>query len=197
MASIMSSKIVLKSNELIETASKSMEEYQFPENGANGVGIIVSDTGVIILIILYFIEHEPNICRSKLEYYLLLLDRKCFEANGTLLFHWSLKNGRIKKFKSFIKFMEWKELICLKGEYSFKLTDKGKALRVHYAKLINIAHWVEEILCELEHKTAWQIKSVTLQAKPSQKYLDALDNISNLINATNTEQFKLHSLLDR
>lgn len=95
----------LKSNALIGMASKHMERYRFPEEDTVEVGMIPADTGVIVLIILYFIENEPNICRSKLEYYLLLLDRKCFKQTDVLLFSWYLKNGRIPNFKRFIEFM--------------------------------------------------------------------------------------------
>ena len=89
----------LKSNSIIGRASQHMEQYRFSEEEAREVGMIPADTGVIILIILYFIEHEPNINRSKLEYYLLLLDRKCFEQQGVLLFCgiWNTAGYRISK----------------------------------------------------------------------------------------------------
>ena len=60
-----------KSNALIGMVSQHMKPYRFSDNEAKEVGMHPEDTGVIVLLILYFIEKEPTISRSKLEYYIL------------------------------------------------------------------------------------------------------------------------------
>ena len=171
----------IKSNALVGMVSKHMENYRFSQVEAAEVNMTPEDTGVIILIILYFIEHEPKICRSKLEYYLLLLDRKCFLDRAVLLFNWSLKNGRIRNFKRFIEFMIQKQLICLKGSYSFELTEAGKTLSRFYAELVNIKHWLDEILHDFKYKTAKQTEAEVIYAKCDKQYMTALSNVSNVI----------------
>lgn len=170
----------LTSNSVIGMASKHMEPYRFSEEEAREVGMIPADTGVIILIILYFIEHEPTICRSKLEYYLLLLDRKCFEQTDVLLFSWYLKNGRIRNFKRFIEFMIRRKLISLKG-YSFELTKAGHDLGIFFPELINIKYWMDKLLRDFHLKNAKQTAAEAVKTKPSQQYLDALDNVRKLL----------------
>ena len=172
----------LKSNALIGMASKHMEQYRFSEEEAREVGMIPADTGVIILIILYFIEHEPNINRSKLEYYLLLLDRKCFEQQGVLLFSWDLEYGRVQNFKKFIDFMISKNLIALKNKKYFELLEAGKALSMLYTDLNDIEHWLQDILHDFGHKNAKQIVATTLFKKPTQQYLIAIHNMKQLLD---------------
>lgn len=91
-------------NALIGMVSSHMRPYRFSEEDAKEVGMFPEDTGVIVLLILYFIEKEPTISRSKLEYYILLLDRMCFEKRGVLLFSWELRGGRIPKFHKVYRF---------------------------------------------------------------------------------------------
>ena len=172
----------LKSNALIGMASQHMEQYRFSEEEAREVGMIPADTGVIILIILYFIEHEPNINRSKLEYYLLLLDRKCFEQQGVLLFLWYLEYGRVQNFKKFIDFMISKNLIALKNKKYFELLEAGKALSMLYTDLNDIEHWLQDILHDFGHKNAKQIVATTLFKKPTKQYLIAINNMEKFLD---------------
>ena len=166
----------LKSNALIGMASQHMKDYRFSQDEAIEVGMTPEDTGVIILIILYFIEQEPTICRSKLEYYILLLDRKCFGAKNVLLFNWDLRNGRIRNFKKFIEFMIRKMLISFQGNHSFSLTQEGAKLSNRFAELCNINPWLKEIMHDYKDKTAKQTESEVIVRNLNKKYLDALQN---------------------
>lgn len=74
-------------NNLIGMASAHMANYRIP---SGIVDIQPEDTGVIVLIALYFIEQDMNVSRTKLEAYILMLDRLCFENRGVLLFRWTL-----------------------------------------------------------------------------------------------------------
>lgn len=171
----------LKSNSIIGMASKHMEQYRFSEEEAREVGMIPADTGVIILVILYFIEKEPNICRSKLEYYLLLLDRKCFKETDVLLFSWYLKKGRILNFKRFIESMIRKKLITFRGSNSFEPTEASRDLGILFPELINIKHWLDEILRDFGLKNTPQTAAMAIKTKPTQQYLTALENIKKLL----------------
>ena len=108
---------------------KHMENYRFSPAEAAEVGMSPEDTGVIVFIILYLIEKEEKIGASKLEYYLLLLDRGYCNDMGILFFNWCLtKNGRIRNFKKFTEFMINRQLISSNGSAYFTLLDRGQAL---------------------------------------------------------------------
>lgn len=168
-------------NNLIGMAIRDMKDFRFSKSEAIEVGMFPEDTGVIVLIILYFIDREERICRSKLEYYLLLLDKICFEKRGVLLFRWYLRNGRIKNFRNFTEFMINKNLIFCNGNAYFQLTETGKDMGKFFAELSNIKPWLDEILKKWKNKTADQVKVVAVQTTPDQKYLDALENVKKAI----------------
>ncbi|MBQ9391186.1 MAG: hypothetical protein IJU02_03265 [Lachnospiraceae bacterium] len=176
-----------QSNALIGMVSNHMRPYRFSEEDAKEVGMFPEDTGVIVLLILYFIEKEPTISRSKLEYYILLLDRMCFEQRGVLLFSWKLKGGRILNFIKFIDFMIEKKLISHKSSRAFELQETGSALGTYYAELSNIIHWLEEILRKYKQKTAEKTKADVVFAKCDSKYMTALSNVKQVIKANTTK----------
>ena len=135
----MSSTTMYKSPALIGMISKHMENYRFSPSEAAEVGMFPEDTGVIIMLILYFLDYEEKVCASKLEYYLLLFNKICFEKKGVLLFSWVLKGSRIRNFKNFTKFMMDKKLISSNGSVYFTLDKAGKQLVDKYcAMLVNI-----------------------------------------------------------
>lgn len=168
----------LTSRNLIGMASKHMEGYRLPDGE---VDISFPDTGVIVLIILYLIHQEPDITRTKLECYLLLLDRKCFDAKGVTLFNWELKNGKIRNFKSFIDFMVKKGLIAVKGNNRFEVLEPGLSLRNNFAMLSNITFWIKEILSDWKGKTAKATSSVVSNTKLSSQYILALEHVRRII----------------
>ena len=168
-------------NNLIGMAIQHMKDFRFSHNEAAEVGMFPEDTGVIILIILYFIDKEKKICRSKLEYYLLLLDKMCFEKYGVPLFHWYLRNGRIKNFRRFTEFMINKNLIFSNGNAYFQLTDTGKTMGRFFAELSNIKLCMDEILSKWIDKTADQVKAIVVPRKHNQQYKDALNNINGYL----------------
>ena len=165
------------SRNLIGMASKHMSEYCLSEVEANQVGISVPDTGVIVLIILFFIDKEPTISSTKLEYYLLLLDMKCFETRKITLFNWQLKGKRINNFKNVIMLhMIKKELISSKGRHSFQMTEKGQKIGQNFAMLANITYMLDEILSEWRTSTATSMKTAIIGKKRNPSYVKALEN---------------------
>ena len=173
-----------QSNALIGMVSQHMTPYRFSDNEAKEVGMHPEDTGVIVLLILYFIEKEPTISRSKLEYYILLLDRMCFEKRGILLFSWKLKGGRIPNFIKFINFMIKKNLISHKNSRAFELQELGTSLGRLFAEFSHsIKQWLEEILRKYKQKTAEQTKAEAVFAKCDARYMTALSNVKQVMQA--------------
>lgn len=183
----MSQNTIYRPNVLIGMACKRMEPYRFSQEEAAKVGMRPEDTGVIILIIVYLIDRSKKkgekVCRSKLEYYLLLLDRKCFKERGVLLFTWTLKkNGRIHNFKKFTEFMVNKGLIISNGSAYFELTKVGDGLGTYFAEIPIIARWLDNFIARWASDTAKNMEAEVIAAKNDQKYQDALNNVRNLLS---------------
>ena len=171
-----------KSNSLIAMASHYMKPYRLAPNEAAEVGMFPEDTGVIVLLILYLLDAVGRICRSKLEYYLLLLDRNCFDERGAPLFTWDLQHGRIRNFDKFTKFMMERRLIFSNGSAYFKLDEAGKALVSQYsAVLVNVKRWLDTLVDEWGDKTVAQMKTEVTVARYNRQYQDALNNVRGLL----------------
>lgn len=145
-----------KPNSLIAVASAHMENYRMP-NGI--VDIQPEDTGVIVLIIFYFLKKEPSISRTKMEAYMLILDRMCFEKCKTPLFGWTLQRGRIRNFREIINFMIAKKLILQENKRKYVLQELGKEVSELSYMLTHIEYWLKEILTDYKYKTAQQTLS--------------------------------------
>ena len=172
-----------KSNNLIGMASKHMENYRFSDERLD---IPPEDVGVIILIALYFIENDKAVSRTRLEAYILMLDKKCFKERGVILFGWTLKGGRIRNFKAITDYMLKRGLIRIKGRSYFELDTSGKALGSSYAMLSNIKYWLDEILREYKDKTGSDTLSAVLPPKPTAQCMTALTNAGRAMKANGT-----------
>ncbi|MBQ7220750.1 MAG: hypothetical protein IJS28_07210 [Synergistaceae bacterium] len=178
----MNPKAGYKSNSLIAMASHYMKPYRFSPDEAAEVGMFPKDTGLIVLLILYLLDFEEKVCRSKLEYYILLLDRKCFGEKGAPLFTWNLKNGRIRNFDKFTKFMMEKRLIFSNGSAYFILDEAGQTIiNQCSALLVNVKCWLDTLLAEWGDKTVAQMKNEVMGARHDRQYQDALNNVRELL----------------
>lgn len=84
------------------------------------VRIANPETGVIVALILYIIAKEPTVNHTKLECYIILLNRMVKDATDTELFTWHLnRGGRIGNFRHFFDYVEGKELIQQNGRSRF------------------------------------------------------------------------------
>lgn len=152
----------LPSQALIGMARRHMKDYRLPDGY---VDMPAPDTGVIVLIILYIMDKEPNICRTKLEYYILLLERLCFDQKGVTLFNWHLKNGRIQNFKTFTDFMTLRNLIFPRGNH-FAVLSAGKTLlNQKVAFLVGISGILNGIITDWKGAKVPEMTSVLFNAK--------------------------------
>lgn len=172
---------------LIGMASAHMEDYRMYDGT---VDIQPEDTGVIILIALYFIENDKKVSRTKLEAYLLMLDRICFKERGVLLFGWTLTHRRIRNFKAMIEFMLEKKLIKIKSRNYFELDTGSEKVISRFSMLVNIRKWLDEILRDYKDNTVEQALSVVLETKPTAQYIVALSNAKRAIDSRNSDIFK-------
>lgn len=169
-----------KSNNLIGMASNHMKDYRFSDEQLD---IQPEDVGVIILIALYFIANDNAVSRTKLEAYILMLDRMCFEKRGVLLFRWKLHGGRIRNFKEITDYMLRRGLIRIKGRSYFELDTLGKELGNSFAMLSNIKPYLDEILRKYKDETGDKTLSAVLYAKPTPQYMTALGNAAKAMDS--------------
>ncbi len=114
-----SSIAVYRPNRLIASViEETGKEYQLP---SGAVDMPVQETGAIVAIILYLIKAEPKIGITKLEYYIILLDKMCFQETGQRLFNYRLTYGPygyfIQNFRAFLDFLEDKGVISKRRDY--------------------------------------------------------------------------------
>ena len=181
------------SKNLVGVAVDSMKDYRMSEDDSKKMQVSSVDTGLIVLLLLYFIKAEPSITRTKLEYYILLLDRKCFEERKIILFNWCLKGGRIKNFKKLIDFMIEKELISLKTNRSFFILEKGNELSVKYSMLANITGWMNEILNDWGDNTASSMEASVIYAESNCNYMRASHNAGSAIKSHTIQKNQKYS----
>lgn len=106
-----------RSHDYIRGAVEKMKAQRLPYGQ---VRIANPDTGVIVALILYIIAKEPTVNHTKLECYIILLNRMVKDATDTELFTWQLnRGGRIGNFRHFFDYMEGKELIQPNGRSRF------------------------------------------------------------------------------
>lgn len=106
-----------KPHNLIAMLCSLMRDYQLPEGSVN---MPLEETAAVVGVILYLLEKEPEISRTKLEYQMLLLDNMhIFEGfedtDEQHIFHWEqqMKNSR-PNLEGILNFMELKGLIAQK-----------------------------------------------------------------------------------
>ena len=114
-----SSIVPYKPNEIIASIiEETREEYQLPPGA---VEMPREETAAIVAAILYFINEEPKIGITKLEYYIILLDKMCFDDTGKRLFSYRLTYGPfgyyIQNFRAFLDFIEDKKILSKRKKY--------------------------------------------------------------------------------
>ena len=141
---------------LIKRAVVSMNDYRLPEGQ---VGMASPETGVVVAVILYILYNEPKAVRTKLECYIILLDRMVKEATGEGLFTLELNSkGRISNFKRIFDFMLKKGLLSPSGTARFFMTELAveiiKRLGIVLGKLVP---YVEKLLVNYDYLTAGEM----------------------------------------
>ena len=107
----------------LKRAIFAMSAYRVSDEQVN---IANPETGAIAAIILYIINAEPKVSRTKLECYLILLDRMVKETTGKELFTWTLnKYGRINNFKRIFDNMLERGLLSKNGSARFFIPRVG------------------------------------------------------------------------
>lgn len=109
-------------NELIvPVIEQTQDDYELPYGA---VEMPQAETAVITAIILYFIKKESKIGITKLESYIIMLDKMCFEETGRRLFTYRLTYGPygyyIQNFRAFLDFIEEKQLLTKRRKYYAK-----------------------------------------------------------------------------
>ena len=103
---------------LAHVIEQTREEYQLPPGY---VEIPLEETAVISAVILYFIQEEPKIGITKLESYIILLDKLCLDEKGRRLFSYKLTYGPfgyyIQNFRAFLDFLQDRGILSKKREY--------------------------------------------------------------------------------
>lgn len=106
-------------NEILNPViARTREEYQLPPGT---VEMPREETAVISAVILYFINGEPKIGITKLESYIILLDKMCLDTTGRRLFSYKLTYGPfgyyIQNFRVFLDFLQEKGILTKRREY--------------------------------------------------------------------------------
>ena len=165
---------------LLEPALVAMKDYCMLNY--RDVSIDYDDTGAIVAIIIYFIAREPSIGMTKLECYLICLDRLSKVETGNHLFNWRLtKSGNIRNFKKLIEFMIDKQLISRRGNYQFNLLNSVLKIKKFPLMLEGIQHWMNVILNKFYYVTAKDLKNMLniswTQRGTNQPQLPLLPNV--------------------
>lgn len=164
-----SSIVQYKPNELIAPIIKeTREEYQLPPGA---VEMPIEETAAIVATILYFIKEEPKIGITKLEAYIILLDKMCFDETGKRLFSYRLTYGPfgyyIQNFRAFLDFIESKKILSKRREYYTRRKYRIDFTAHHEVpdELFpdNMLDWMERILFVWRGAGAEHTKRVILQ----------------------------------
>lgn len=153
---------------LLVPVIEAMKGYRMPNY--RNVSIDYDDTGAVVAIIIYFIAREPSIGMTKLECYLICLDRLSKGETGNHLFKWSLtKSGNIRNFKKLIDFMIDKQLISRRGNYQFNILNSVLKIKGFPKMLGGIQHWMNMILNKFYYITAKDLKNLLKSSVMTQK----------------------------
>ena len=175
-------------NHFLNLSREAMRGYCLP----NSVGDIPDyDTGVIIVIIIYFIAKEYKISKTKLNGYIVLLDMKAQEETGEHLFNLSTNSsGLIRDFNLIIEHMINLKLIGPRAGHSFNLMNNILNIKNFPAMLSDIRAWLDEIVNDYIYMTAKQLVDLIRSRRPnpptqsrpgSKKFNDAVINANKAI----------------
>ena len=171
-----------KPHDLISSASALTGGYMYRHN--KEMDIALTDTGVIVAMILYFLTEEPNASMTKLECYLLLLNKKYLDASGEHLFLWKLsKSGRIRNFKKMIEHMVSLKVIS-HGGGSLLIVERGAdGLKKNFKYMFDgVLGAMKDVLKVGMKKTAKEMLSLVTSWKEDAQYRDALENANKAID---------------
>lgn len=103
---------------LIPVIEKTRREYQLPPGA---IEMPIEETAVISAVLLYFIQEEPKIGITKLESYIIMLDKLCLDEKGRRLFSYKLTYGPfgyyIQNFRVFLDYLQEKGILTKRREY--------------------------------------------------------------------------------
>lgn len=143
-------------HDYIRQAIEEMKDYCLPYRQ---VRIANPDTGIIVALILYIIAREPTVNHTKLECYIILLNRMIKDATGTELFTWKLNSrGLIGNFNKFFKHMKGRELIQPNGRSNLVIRNSASVRsilpRLETIILRNLIPYLSKLLTKYENYTA-------------------------------------------
>ncbi|MBQ7674301.1 MAG: hypothetical protein IJT36_07300 [Alphaproteobacteria bacterium] len=130
-----------------------MKDYRLPYGQ---VKIANPETGVIVALIFYIIAKEPTVNHTKLECYVILLNRMINNATGTDLFTWKLNSRcRIGNFNKFFDYMVSKGLIQPKGRSRFVILKGARDILPQLTTILrNLLPYLSRLLNEYGDDTA-------------------------------------------
>ena len=120
------------------------------------VRIVNPETGIIIALILYIIAKEPTVNHTKLECYIILLNKMVNNSTGQELFTWQLNNRRrIGNFRKFLDYMTSHGLIKLKGRSNLAILSGARNLLLKLPLILsNLLPYLSQLLTKYENYTA-------------------------------------------
>lgn len=151
--------VIHKPHDYLRKAIDDMKDYRLPYGKAS---IANPETGAIMTIILYFIAKEPKATRTKLECYVILLDKLVKEKTGQGLFHWRRnRKGLVSGFWRIFEHMTDKELVSKNG-YSrfFILTETATIIQRLPLMLQELVPYMEHLLMSYDYYTAEEMQTL-------------------------------------
>ena len=188
-------------NNCLTVARQCMKDYCLSPDVTR---IYIPDTGVIVALILYFIARDYSVCMTKLNGYIVLLDRVIKDNTGEHLFHLDLDGkGLIRNFKYFIEYMINKKLISRRSNHQFNLLRDVLNIKEFPSMFYSIREWLDNVVNDcifmsaqqlLEHLKNFRQKDNTSTHKVKQrknnKFASAVNNVNSVIRQ-NIIQFEL------
>ncbi len=147
-------------HDYLKKAIIEMKDYCLPYGQ---VKIANQETGAIVAIILYVLAKEPKAVRTKLECYIILLNKLIREETCNDLFTWKLNNkGRVSSFSKFWDYMLMSGLLLSNGRSRFYvLGGAGKIIARLPIMLDRLLPYLNKILVNYEDYTAGEILEKT------------------------------------
>lgn len=145
-----------KPHNYLKRAIFAMSAYRVSDEQVN---IANPETGAIAAIMLYIINAEPKVSRTKLECYLILLDRLVKEATGKKLFTWTLnKYKRISNFKCIFDNMLERGLLSENGSARFFIPRVGwNIVQGLHIMLDDMLPYLDKLLARYDDYTAGEM----------------------------------------
>lgn len=129
----------------LNRAVNSMKDYCLPDGASS---IPSPETGAIVAITLYILAKELEAGRTKIECYLILLDRAIREATGSNLFNWTLTGkGLVRGFGKIYENMINKGLLLSNGYSRFYVLVGASDIIADWSKILgNLLPYLDRLL---------------------------------------------------